>query len=121
MITGTYADKTLTAITQVIASGVPFIVCGSRFFGDANDESDFDFVTEDESIVDLLLSVGWVKSKSDEAGYLDSNTGHVLNFGKVQVIVAKSIERRIKARDYIVSHGLKRSKTEDWEKAYEAI
>lgn len=121
MIQGTYSDETLSAISQVIKLENAFIVCGSRFFGDAKDTSDFDFVTEDIGLIDLLMAAGWVKSKSDENEYLDSNTVRILNRGNVQIIFAESVERRIKARDYIVANRLDRSKTEDWEKAYEAI
>jgi len=122
MIDSNFSDESLAALLYVINSPALFTVCGSRFFGDAKDTSDYDFVTGPEfAAVDMLLASGWKKSKSDEAGYLDVNTIHILQRGKVQIMVCESVERRIKAREWIVAKGLDRHKTETWEKAYEAI
>lgn len=122
MIDSDFSDESLAALLVVFKSAAKFTVCGSRFFGDAKDTSDYDFFTGPEfSGVDWLLTNGWKKSKSDEAGYLDVNTIHILQRGNVQIMVCESVERRIKAREWIVAKGLNRHKTESWEKAYEAI
>lgn len=117
MIEGDYNDETLKAIARVIQSTCKFEVCGSRFFGDIHDTSDYDFVTESD-IADKLVSEGWHWSQSDRGGYLDSNTIHVVQFGKVQVIIVHSIPSRMKAREYIVANSLNRHLTDSWEEAY---
>lgn len=117
MIEGDCNDETLKAIVQVVGSACRFAICGSRFFGDVHDTSDYDFVTEDD-LAEKLIEAGWVYSRSDQAGYLDSNTKHVIQRGMTQVIIVHSIPSRMKAREYIIANKLNRHLTDSWEEAY---
>jgi len=121
MIRTDFKDETLDALRFIISCQDEFIVCGSRYFGDAKPNSDYDFVTEDVRIYDFLITQGWECSKSEKLEYLDSNTLHVIGKAKVQIIIAKSLSRRVAAREWIVANGRDRHKTESWDDAYNNV
>lgn len=120
MITGEINDETLRGLAWV--AGVDFLltVCGSRYFGDATEASDFDFVVQDRPhLPEELLAGGFTERWDDtDKRYADGNTLTVFERGKVQVIVCESLKRRMQARDYIKAHGLDRKDTEVWENYY---
>jgi hypothetical protein len=120
MITGEINDETLAAILWIAAQTEVFTVCGSRYFGDARIDSDFDFVLEESRANEgALLSAGFREHWDDEKkGYADTNTKTVFERGAVHIIICFSLARRIAAREHIKTHGLNRKDSSTWDDFY---
>lgn len=112
-------DETLSALIFCFYSLTDFQVCGSRFFGDAKIDSDFDLVTEDQTVIPLLEIAGFKDLWLDNPNpYQDSNTDALWGKGSVQVIFTKNLKKRFAARKIIQDKGLDRHKTQTWEDVY---
>lgn len=112
---------TLKGLQLLDASGLEIHPCGSRFFGDATPESDFDFFTEDSPEArQALVDVGFEDRTFD---YPDHNSVSVLGMGEVHVITVKSVSARLKAQQYIIENKLERPKrdSEWWCRLYEEL
>jgi hypothetical protein len=98
----------MIAIQQLNSSPHEFHVCGSRFFGDAKDHSDFDFfILHSPNVVEWLSSNGWVYGGSR---YRDINSVEILNKGKATVITVHSVEDRKKIQKHLMENGIHRIK-----------
>lgn len=98
-----------------------FYPCGSRFFGDSEPESDYDFFIKDSADTrEELLKGGFEHRKFD---YPDHNSVCVLSLGEVHVITVHSVKARLIAQQYIIHNKLERPKQDShwWCKLYEEL
>lgn len=120
MIAGEHNDETLSGLLWCFSTTRALTPCGSRFFGDAKDYSDFDFVSEEGSIPPEELTAGgfseaWNEKKKE---YADLNTITCWARGKVHVIICKSLVRRLAARAHIQQTGKNRKDITVWDEFY---
>lgn len=95
-------------------------LCGSRWYGDNTDESDFDYFTKNELSVELDLKSMGFKMKDNE--YNDRNTNCVYEKENVHAILVKNESRRLVARE--IARELSKSdrkQTAAWNAIYEAM
>lgn len=114
----------MRAIFQIANSPLQFQLCGSRHYGDAKGEgSDYDFVIEETDSLglgDKLVKAGWSMPWSKrEPAYKDSNTMTLYQLGAVQIIIVKSVARRLEARRHIKERGLDRHDARHWQEFYD--
>lgn len=129
-------DNTLKAIFILDRAKTLFHTCGSRFFGDATKESDFDFFTEySPELYKGLKSMGFRdREEEDEKKiknnpdfqyiyYRDVNTQKILEMGDVQCMLVISTKARLMAQQTIVDENIQRvkSSTKFWDDLYEKI
>ena len=122
MITRTYKDNTLSALIELHEDTLMVVYpCGSRFFGDAADNSDFDFFIEaDELNTNKLLARGWERGQQE---YHDVNTIELLHKGKETVITVLSVKHRLAVQQYIIDNHIVRKKgnIDFWNKLYNEV
>lgn len=121
MVTGEINDETLKALCWVADSQILFTVCGSRFFGDAHDNSDFDFAIQDRPLlIEELTAAEFVEIwDEDDKRYADGNTVTVYQRGGVQIIITADLKRRVRARQHIRKNALNRRDVTVWEDFYQ--
>jgi len=121
MITGDFNDQTLRALAWCFSTPHVLTPCGSRYFGDAKDFSDFDFVSEEGAISSAEFEASGFTERWDEEKkrYADLNSVGCWQAGKVQVIICKSLERRLAARRHIQANGLNRKDINVWDEFYQ--
>lgn len=115
-------DATLRGLLWIAKAPHTFVPCGSRFFGDARPDSDFDFVVQEGSLDPRHLkqhgfTERWSHSRR-ASGYNDKNTVTVYQQGQAQIIFVKSLEKRLAAREWVKANGLDRNNTAVWDQFY---
>lgn len=121
MIISGYQDPTLLGLMHLLTSPLLFYPCGSRgFWNTARHDSDYDFFIEDSDAVrQWLVDKGFIDKWSDAmAYYADANTLGVFHTGDVDVVLVKSVERRLRAREWIKQAGLPYNATKSWDHYY---
>lgn len=118
-------DPTLAALVALATSStlaLNFYPCGSRFFGYAASDSDFDFFAMNDDLErDWLKENHFVKTKRDPE-YLDINTREIWLRGDCTVILVHSPQARLKLQDAIIANPKLRPKkgsVKGWNELYQ--
>ncbi len=118
-------NKTTKAIVALHFSHFLWYSCGSRFFGDAEPGSDFDFFTEDgQEVRSWLQANGGLFKERKLDKHHDVNTVAIYGVrGKeIHVILVKSVEARVKAQELARSYSkADRKLIPTWDKIYNEI
>lgn len=114
--------KITKAIIALHDSNIQFYPCGSRYFKDATDSSDWDFFSDDPAAEAELEKLGF-KEVTDKMDYRDINTLAVWTKGKkVHVIIVTSAAARLEVQeDFTGKPKSFRKLTENWNNAYKAL
>lgn len=121
MIAKTCNDLTTQALVQLNAGQVLWHPCGSRYFGDSTDTSDFDFFTEHtEALQNYLATRGFKLTKKAE--YMDVNSISIFEKGKVHAIFVRSVEARQTVQKFLKNVPKRtRKSTKQWDSAYKTL
>lgn len=87
--TPSFSDKStvVSVVEWIKASPKTFALTGSRYFGGANEDSDWDFFVEhDNNLYDFLLSQGFVDISRREVDIVQGNTNLYSDDSIVQVM-----------------------------------
>jgi hypothetical protein len=120
-------DLTITAIRFLEAAPFTFYPCGSRWFEDATETSDFDFFIQDSPAVREWLDASKLFRKRGVPKYSDVNTICVYGVGSkkpgpVHVILVKSADARLDAqRVFSGRPKWQRKLTPEWNKVYAQV
>lgn len=121
MIYKTVIDPTTQALLQLDRSDRFWHPCGSRYFGDSTDTSDFDFFAEHtEELQNYLATRGFKLTKKAE--YMDVNTISIFEKGKVHAIFVRSVEARQTVQKFLKNVPKRtRKSTKQWDSAYKTL
>lgn len=121
MIIPTFRCETLGGLFDIHESQFAFLPCGSRFFGDAKKDSDYDFFIQHGNGVELfLIEKGFIEKSTD---CYDCNSVQIFNKGEVTVITVFSEHDRLKVQSHIINNSIRRPKgdTEFWNSLYRDV
>lgn len=99
-----------TVLDELYFSAFEFHLTGSRFFGNHNQNSDYDFIVpEDDKMEQFLMNLGFKPSKSGR--YLDHQTSLLYHHSGDEdskngyhVQVTKNVNLKLRVRDFIKQH-----------------
>ena len=109
------SDETLGSLVDLNRSQFTFYPCGSRYFGYASKDSDFDFFFEQSAEVKAWLEGIACFTESDKFGYnLDVNTSSIWYCGQTQVMEVKHVDCRLAVQEWITNNGRSPKGDTDW-------
>jgi hypothetical protein len=117
-------DVDFKGIAILANSQYEFRLGGSRFFGNYKVDSDYDFFIQTSDEVKTFLRNNEFKNNADNVDYYDVNTESTFKYGKTTAILVFSLEKRIRAHDYLIKNFNGISPKNDvkfWDCIYEKI
>lgn len=112
-------DPTAYGLIELHDSELEWHPCGSRFFGDADDTSDFDFFCDSPEAPGWLVENGW---PATTLKYKDLNTIATYIKGKVNAIVVADSKLRLLAQQKMTGQSKAfRKLTANWNTIYKEL
>lgn len=101
------------------------MICGSHWYGDAEEGSDWDFICQWSPEAQTALKLAGFKERDrtkEKSEYLDSNTHSVFEKEDVHAIFVSSLPLRLLAREIAKAlHKTERKQRAAWNGIYAAI
>lgn len=120
MFTVQTTDPTTRALLYLANVPDHWHPCGSRFFGDAAADSDFDFFTAHSE--DIAVSLVHNQFALTFQKYRDANTVAIYSRGKVHAILARSVDDRLAAQLFFMGKPkMLRKLTKSWDDFYKSL
>lgn len=105
MLVGKALDETTTTLAEMHSAGYEFHLTGSRYFGRATEDSDWDFFAQSSpSLVEWLDQHGFILLNKQM--YDDDNTAMVFRCHNVDVQLQKNATLKCRVQEYLFETGL---------------
>lgn len=118
MIFGTDRNRFLTMVEILMLLDFKFHLTGSRFFGNATDESDWDFFAEyDMGLLKKLFDLGFYDRTISSYGG-DTQLVYLMEWENIQIQLVRDIRTKIAAQA-LLALTCREPTADDWDKMYE--